>query len=219
MNGNQIQAKVYAGYAKAASVIGVSYNLFRPISPVAPFGNQVSTLLAALDSTSSYKFKEPNSYGDPTWFALISDATTQTGDYLQNASGTYFIAGKQFLLPVILVDCNRLVRVTREAALSAVGALPYSGLNQAADTDILGTKGVPTSYWPCSILLGGRFDKAGTLPADVRNEGWKVLLPPSVPVVIKPGDILTDDLGKRYTVTGAELTDLGFRMTAQEAHT
>ena len=66
MNGNQIQAKVYAGYAKAASVIGVSYNLFRPISPVAPFGNQVSTLLAALDSTSSYKFKEPNSYGDPT---------------------------------------------------------------------------------------------------------------------------------------------------------
>ena len=109
--------------------------------------------------------------------------------------------------------------MTREAALSAVGALPYSGLNQAADTDILGTKGVPTSYWPCSILLGGRFDKAGTLPADVRNEGWKVLLPPSVPVVIKPGDILTDDLGKRYTVTGAELTDLGFRMTAQEAHT
>jgi len=219
MNGSQIQAKVYAGYAKAASVIGVSYNQYRPLSASSPLGNLVATLLAALDSSSSYKFREPNGYGDPTWFALLNDATTQTGDYLQGAGGTYFIAGKQFLLPVILVECNRFCRITREAPLNTVGALPYSGINQAADTDILGTRGVPTSYWPCSILVGGRSDKANTLPADVRNEGWKILLPPSVPILLKAGDIVSDDLNKRYVITGAELTDLGYRITAQEAHT
>ncbi|XLV72565.1 hypothetical protein ACKZDW_07910 [Ralstonia syzygii subsp. celebesensis] len=43
-------------------------------------------------------------------------------------------------------------------------------------------------------------------------------MPPSVPVVVRSGDILTDDLGKRYAVEGAEQSDIGWRINAQEVH-
>lgn len=216
MDGATIQARVYAGYAKAASVIGQSFNLYRPLTANAPLGNLVSTLKAALDSSPEYKFKKPNEYGDPTWFALINDATTQAGDYLVNASGTYFIAGKQFLLPVIAVECNRSLKVTRQQAVTAVGAVGYGGIAPATSVDVLGAGG---NLWPASILIGGRKEAAANLPAGVKNSGWRILLPPSVPITMMAGDLITDDLGRRYMVDSAELTDLGWRMNANEAHT
>ena len=215
MDGITIQARVYAGYAKAAQVIGLTYNLYRPISLTAPLGNLISTLKAALDSTPAYKFKQPNEYGDPTWFALINDATTQAGDYILNASGTYFIAGKQFLLPVIVVECNRLARVSRQAPVTSVGAVGYSGSQASQDVDVLGTIG---ALWPASILLRGRSQSVGSLPAGVKNAGWKILFPPSALPQINAGDMVTDDMGRRFAIEAAELTDLGWRINAQEMH-
>jgi hypothetical protein len=215
MDGATIQARAYAGYAKAAQVLGISYSLYRPLSAISPFGNLVGTIKAALDSSPTYGFKQPNEYGDPTWFALLNDATTQTGDYLVNASGEYFIAGKQFLLPVIVVECNRTVRINRQASVTGVGAVGYSGSTPAQEVDVLGMVG---ALWPASILLGGKSQSGLGLPAGVKNVGWRILLPPSVPVTIMAGDIATDDLGRRYVIDGAELTDLGWRINAQEVH-
>ncbi|MFC6519746.1 hypothetical protein ACFQAT_08120 [Undibacterium arcticum] len=147
--------------------------------------------------------------------ALINDATTQAGDYLVNANGTYFIAGKQFLLPVIVVECNRQVKITREQAVTSVGAVGYSGNQPSQEIDVLGASG---NLWPASILLGGKSQRGVDLPAGVKNVGWKILLPPSVPITIMAGDIATDDLGRRYAIEGAELTDLGWRINAQEIH-
>ncbi|MFD2271406.1 hypothetical protein ACFS07_10400 [Undibacterium arcticum] len=70
MDGATIQARVYAGYAKAAQVIGLTFSLYRPLSASAPLGNLVGTLKAALDSGPGYQFKAPNEYGDPTWFCV-----------------------------------------------------------------------------------------------------------------------------------------------------
>jgi len=215
MDGQTLQAKIYSGYAKAANVIGLSFSLYRPLSAGAPLGNLVGTLKAALDSSPEYGFKKPNEYGDPTWFALINDATTQAGDYLVNTSGTYFIAGKQFLLPVIVVECNRSLKLTRQQAQSGVGALGYGGSVAAHDTDVLGATG---ALWPASILFGSRSQVSLNLPQGAKNSGWRILLPPSVPITVMAGDIATDDLGRRYVVEGAELTDLGWRINAQEVH-
>ncbi|QOR55278.1 MAG: hypothetical protein SHS37scaffold220_47 [Phage 67_12] len=220
MDGPTIQARVYAGYAKAARVIGIAYDQFRPLSAGAPLGNKVATVLMALDSGRTFSFNSPNEYGDPTWLALINDATVQTGDYLVGNNGgintnTYFIAGKQFLLPVLAIECNRLLRITRENGVSAVGAVAYSGKLPTTETDVLGG---PGALWPASILQGGRKEAAAALPAGVKNAGWKILLPPSVPVVIIAGDIVTDDLGRRYAIDSAELTDLGWRINANEVH-
>jgi hypothetical protein len=215
MDGPTIQARVYAGYAKAANVIGLPYQQFRPLAANAPLGNLIATIKVAFDSSASYSFTKPNEYGDPTWYALINDASVHTGDYLVASGDVKFIAGKQFLLPVIAVDCNRSLKITRENAPVGVGAIGYSGNQPANETDILGAGG---ALWPASILLGGK-SQLTTLPAGVKDAGWKILLPPSVPVVIMAGDIATDDLGKRYAIEGAELTDLGWRITASEAHT
>jgi hypothetical protein len=218
MDGATLQAKIYNGYAKAAQIIGLTFNLYRPLSAGSPLGNLVGTLKAALDSGPAYSFKSPNEYGDPTWFALINDATAQTGDYLVNANGTYFIAGKQFLLPVIVVECNRSVRISRQTMSSAVGAVGYSGTTAAGETNILGAAG---NLWPASIMFGGKAQGAIGLPADSKQSGWRILLPPSVPggVVLTASDIVTDDIGRRYVIDGAELTDLGWRINANELHT
>lgn len=215
MDGPTIQTRVYAGYAKAAKVIGLPFSLYRPLTANAPLGNLVGTLKAAMDSTPDYKFKKPNEYGDATWYALIDDATAQAGDYLVNANGTYFIAGKQFLLPVIVVECNRTAKITRQQAQTGVGAVGYGGNVPSQEVDVLGA---PGAFWPASILFGGKSQQGVGLPAGVKNIGWRILLPPSVPITIKAGDIVTDDLGRRYAIDGAELTDLGWRINAQEVH-
>jgi hypothetical protein len=220
MDGPTIQARVYAGYAKAAKVIGIAYDQYRPLSAALPLGNKVSTVLMALDSGTTFTFKSPNEYGDPTWLALINDATVQTGDYLVGNNGginpgIYFIAGKQFLLPVLAIECNRSVRITRENTVTGVGAVAYSGKLPSTETDVLGA---PGAMWPASILAGGRKEAGVNLPAGTKNAGWKMLLPPSVPIVILAGDMVTDDLGRRYAVDGAELTDLGWRINANEVH-
>ena len=45
-----------------------------------------------------------------------------------------------------------------------------------------------------------------------------MMLPPSVPITIQAGDIVIDDLGRRYAIEGAELTDMGYRITTNEVH-
>ncbi|GAB3249175.1 hypothetical protein [Chitinimonas naiadis] len=219
MDGQTLQAKIYAGYARSAQHIGLDFDLYRPASIAAPLSNKVGTLKAAMDSSASYSFKAPNEYGDPTWFALINDATTQPGDYLVNGNGTYFIAGKQFLLPVIVVECNRQVRVSRQPAPTGVGAVGYGGpCGTAGDIDVIGSTAGGTA-WPCSILLKGQREKSlSALPGASSQVGWQILLPPSVAVPLNAGDIATDDLGRRYLLHGAEQSDLGWRLTCTEVH-
>lgn len=212
MDGPTIQARVYAGYAKAANIIGLLHSLYRPISQTAPLANLVSTLMVAIDSSSSYTFKAPNEYGDPTWFALLNDATTQTGDYIVGTEGTYFVAGKQFLLPVIVIECNRVVSIMRITPPSGVGVVAYSGENTSAQVAVI-------SGWPASILLGGRGEGSGTkIPSAGKNSGWKILLPPSVTVQILASDVIVDDEARRFVVQAAEFTDLGWRIQAVEEH-
>lgn len=214
MDGATLQARIYAGYSKAANKVGISYNLYRPSSAFLPL-NFISTLNAAFSATPDYKFSKPNEYGDPVWVALLNDATTVTGDYIIGNNEKYFIAGKQFLTPVLAVECNRTIKITRQVAETGIGAVSYSGSVPAKEVEILGTTG---NFWPASILLGGKSQRGLGLPADTKEAGWRVLLPPSVPVTLQYADIIIDDLGRRYVIESAELTDLGWRIGSVEQH-
>lgn len=220
MDGAKIQTKILAGRGKAAQRIGLSCFQYRPLAAGAPLGNQVGTLLAAFNAGDS-SYRAPNLPGDPIWYADLDGRLTQPGDYLVRAAdgSTWFIASQQQLLPIVAIECNRRARIVRQAPVTDVGAVGYGGSTIATEVPILGDIG---ALWPASILLGGRKQATTTaLPAGTGQAAWKIALPPSVPssVVIAAADILVDDLGRRYVVDGAELTDQGWRLTSNETHT
>lgn len=218
MDAATLQSRIYTGYSKAALRIGLDTDLYRPGTASHPISgiNKLRTFPASFNA-EDMKYGKPNKYGHPIWYGIFDGALTQSGDYLVRVSDgqTYYIGGQQQLLPIICIECNRSIRITRENSSSAVGALPYSGNQPANETDVLGA---PNAMWPASILFGGRIQQSMNLPASVREAGWQILLPPSVPITIMAGDIATDDLGRRYAIEGAESTDLGWRINAQEAH-
>lgn len=216
MDGIAIQQRIYAGRGKAALRIGLDCRQYRPLTAGAPLSNLLATIKAAFNSGDS-KYLAPNLPGDPIWYADLDGRVTLAGDYLVRVSdgATWYIAGQQQLLPIVCVDCNRSLKITRENPVTAVGAVGYSGKLPSTETDVLGG---PGALWPASILFGGRKENAVNLPAGTKNVGWKIMLPPSVPITLMAGDIATDDLGRRYVIEGAELTDLGWRAMSIEVH-
>jgi hypothetical protein len=219
MNVTQINAKIYAGRGKAAQRIGMDYDVFRPIGAGNPLANQITTIKAAFNAGDS-SYKSPNMPGDAFWYGDFDGRVTQAGDYLvHNAAPNdiKFVMAQQSLLPIIVVECNRTIRISRTSSQSGVGDVGYSGACDHVDADVLGA-GAGNVMWPASVLFGRGSGASTGLPSSVPQAGWRILLPPSVPVVIKNADILTDDLGKRYIVQAAEQSDTGWRINAIEVH-
>ncbi|WP_218575176.1 hypothetical protein [Limnoglobus roseus] len=158
------------------------------------------------------KYSKPNKYGKATWYALVDGCGLQPGDYFVGSEGTFFVAALQALLPILVVECNRTVTLSRVPRQTAVGAVSYSGMTQQNETPYV-------SGVPCSILQGTKGEKnEADLPGDVRLPWWVLLMPASVGTVLY-GDLIVDDLGKRYIASSVELTDLGYRITAMQANT
>lgn len=228
MKAEQIHAKIYAGRGKAALRLGLSYDVWRPVQASDPFTNQIATIKAAFNAGDN-KYKNPNMPGDPIWFGDFDGRLTQTGDYLicsGNHEDIKYIAAQQHLLPIIVVECNRSVRLLRSKKSQSVGYVGHSGLDYAAteNDDILGmapdNNGGKFLGWPCSIILGrGQMRNPEPLPASSAEQtGWQILLPSSVPAVINANDILIDDLGRKYSISAAEQSDIGWRIKATEVH-
>ena len=214
MDAARIQAKIYAGRGKAALRIGFPCCVYRPVSVDAPLSNQIAIIKAAFNAADNV-YGKPNLFGKPIWFGDFDGRLTQAGDYLirQTDGAAFYIAAQQPLLPIICVDCPRKLWISRQDDAQTVGVGGYSGLTDLVD--ILGTADNP---WPASILIGGRVQASTGLPAGVREAAWSILLPPTVPVTVQSSDIASDDLGRRFTIESAELTDLGWRMLATEVH-
>lgn len=209
-----MQERIYRGRGIAAQHIGLPCDVFRPINPTAPLSNQVGRLNAAFNAADS-KYTKANLYGKGVFYADLDGRQTQPGDYLVRASdgAVWFIAAQQQLLPIVAISCNAQIQVRRQGVSTNFGAGPYSGV--VNPSYILGTEETP---WPASILLGGRALAAAGLPADVKESGWRIFLPPSVPITIEAGDHLDDERARSFCVESAELTDLGWRLTVNEAH-
>lgn len=215
MDGATIQARVNSGYAKAAQRTGLSYSLHRPTVPTDdPLAATLLTLPATISPSSSFNFRSPGGFSDDEWFALLDKNLAQAGDYLAGNGQTFFIGAMQFLVPAIVVECNRLVRIVRQASSTTVGAVPYGGATAATEAPVLGAVG---ALWPASVLIGGGRGRSGELPASAAQVAWGIKLPASAPT-INTGDVAIDDLGRRYQIQGAELTDNGWRITASEVH-
>ncbi len=216
MDAVTIQAKIYAGRAKAALRLGQDCNQYRPLTASAPLGNQVGTLKAAFNAGDN-TYRQPNLPGDAIWYADMDGRQTQPGDYLVRVTDgqAFYIAGQQPMLPIVCVECNRRLLIMRQSAQNGVGVVGYGGMVSANEIAVLGASG---ALWPASILIGGKSQPGVGLPSSVKNTGWRIMLPSSAPVTILAGDIAQDDLGRRYSIEAAELSDLGWRINAQELH-
>lgn len=212
MNSALLQQKIYSGYAKAALRVGPIYTQYRPVTAMNPLATARATFNASFNA-EDMKYGRPNKYGKPTWFGLFDGTLTQVGDYLVGPSGTFFIAAQQLTLPILVVECNRVASFYRQQQQTGVGALPYGGTTLANETLL-------AAGWPCSILQGAKGEKSAVnLPGDIRNPWFSVLVPAMAGVVLRTTDLIMDDLSRRYEISSAELTDLGWRCTVAQVQT
>lgn len=182
-------------------------------SALAP-ANFIQTLNASFNS-QDMKYSKPNGYGVALYYCLVDGTQMKPSDYLVGQDGsTFFIAGMQPLLPILAVECNRVINIFRPQQDAAIGVASYGGNTTANQVQLV-------RDYPGSILQGGNGDKSIVgLPGDTRASWWKILLP-NLPqgVYLRNADIITDDQGRRYAISSAEQTDLGWRIAASESGT
>ncbi len=204
-----LQDRIAKGLGTAARSIGASYDAHRPTSahdPMAP-ANRYLRLPAAFNPEGS-SFSQPAGYSHATWFGLFDNAYTHPGDYLKGPGGTFFIAAQQSLLPILCVLTSRTLTISRPAAPTAAGVNTYGGITLSSATPLL-------TGWPASVLSAGS-GRPGDLPGDAKLPSWIILLP-TTPVLLRPADLIQDDLGRTYVIGTAELTALGWRLLAKQA--
>ncbi|MEJ0016757.1 MAG: hypothetical protein WDN25_09335 [Acetobacteraceae bacterium] len=198
----------------AARALGADTDAYRPVGTARPLAmaNRFLRLRAAFTAPDG-KFARPNTYGDALWHGVFDAAYTRPGDYLVQQPSIWFIAAQQRLLPVLCVQTNRIVSFSRPAAPSSTGINEYGGATTATNDLLL-------EDWPASVLGatgGGRTET--DLPGDGSVPTWTVLLPATPGLVLRPSDLMSDDLGRNAVVAAAELSGLGWRVTVKQATT
>jgi hypothetical protein len=213
-----IQARVFYGYKKAAQYLGAPFQQFRATSTTNPLtGPALSTLNAAFDQDPKFSFKAPSGYAKAIYFGLFDGTSVQVGDYLVNAAqGTYFVAGYEPIKPMLCVQSNVVASFFRPAADTLPGYTPvYGGRTEASQTSLM-------TGWPISCLQGTKGENnatSGRLPGDVRTPWWIILMPTYPGVLLRSSDRMEDNLGRAFTISSVEVTDLGYRMTAVQSET
>lgn len=214
MHPEALQDRLYRGLNTAARAIGVDTDAYRPSSQAEPLAptNRYLRMRAAFTARDN-KFAHPVGYADAIWYGVFDAAYTKPGDYLVQEFGVWFIAAQQRLLPVLCVQTNRTISIVRPAAPTGIGANTYSGATPASDVPLL-------TNWPASVLgAAGRGHPEADLPDDSSIPYWTVLLPAFPDVILHPSDLISDDVGRNAVIAAAELSDLGWRITAKQATT
>jgi hypothetical protein len=147
------------------------------------------------------------------WYGVFDAAYTRAGDYLVQEAAIWFVASQQRLLPVLCVRTNRVVSFWRAAAPANIGMNSYGGVTTATNAPLL-------TNWPANVLGTSGSGRPDTgLPSDSSVPYWTVLLPAFPGTIVRPSDLMTDDLGRNAVVAAAELTELGWRIAAKQAIT
>ncbi len=213
-----VAKKIWTGYGKAALHVGFPTAIYRPSGPTDPISN--INLIATVPGAFALgqNFENPNRYGNATWRAMIDGNQIEYFDYLvstnMNGSQTFFVAEKQPDLPIVTVLCNMTVNVKRPAQNDGTGLQGYGGNTLATETAIM-------TAWPASVLQGNKGRVEVKLPGDTYDPFWEILLPALSGVEIKSRDLIEEDVSAsapptRFVVSGAELTELGWRIRAQQ---
>lgn len=225
VTGVQVYQKILYGYAKAAEFVGTPFLHYRASTPINPIvsGNLLGTLLANTNTT--WEYMKASSYGNRVYNIIIDaryssgSLAAKVGDYLVGTTSTdglptdlstYFIQSLQIDLPPQAIQCNRTINIIRPAQATGVGNVGYVGYTQTSSTIIM-------TAMPASVVIQGSESNAKTkLPTDTKNPAWLVFLPNIGDVQIKIGDIIIDNFNQNYVIKNNELTELGWRLRAEQ---
>jgi hypothetical protein len=214
MNGRKLQDRLHLGLGFSARHIGQTTDAFRPSGPFHPLDvqNRFLRLPAAFISASG-KIDHADEYGDVLWYGIFDGSYTRPGDYLIMGWGRFFIASQAPLLPILCVRTNRTISIAQPKMQTGIAGNSYGGYISGDSLSLI-------DGWPASVLGETRSSHSNAdLPTDQVVPYWNVLLPSPPGVVLSPGDIITDDLGRTAIIAGSELTDLGWRISAKMATT
>jgi hypothetical protein len=209
-----LQDRIHWARNVAARAVGAQTDAYRPSSVSDPLDRRNRFLrLPAAFTAPDGRFAHPNAYGDALWYGVFDAAYTRPGDYMVQEEAVWFIAAQQRLLPVLCVRTNRTVAFWRPAAPTGTGVNTYGGVTTATNEPLL-------TNWPANVMgASGRGQPESDLPSDSSIPYWTVLLPAFPGVTLRPSDLMTDDLDRNAVVAAAELTELGWRITAKQATT
>ncbi len=202
------------GAGMSARHIGLSADAFRPNGPMNPVDkqNRFLRLRAAFLSAKGSEGRT-NVYGDALWHGIFDGSYTRTGDYLVLETGIFFLASQAPLLPILCVKTNRIISIARPGMQTNTAKNAYGGYTSGSSITLM-------EAWPASVLGETRSSPSTTdLPTDQVIPYWNILLPAIDSVILSPGDLITDDLLRTAVISGAELTDLGWRIAAKMATT
>ena len=207
-----IARKVAYGYSKAAAALGRTTVIYRPTGatdPIVP-ANVFATRLAALDTVPAFTFVNPQKFGNPIFYAAMDSTGLIPGDYLVQAGLTYFLTVLNDFAAPEAVNCTNRLSLLRTQPNVKAGIGGYGG--STASTDM-----IVAASWPGSVLEKGKGDRSEMLlPGDKKIGQWIVLLPPSLPVAPRTSDIFVDDVNRRFVISSAEQSFMGWRCMVQE---
>lgn len=214
MNGLKLQDRLYFGLGRSARYVGRSADAFRskgPLNPIDP-RNRFLRLPATFVSAKGND-AQTVAYGEALWHGIFDGCYTKVGDYLVLPTGTYFVISQEPLLPILCVRTNRTISITRPHMQTSTAANTYGGYTSSQSVLLM-------SGWPASVLGQSKAGASATgLPSDQASPYWAILVPAPAGILLSPGDIVTDDLGRTAVIAESELTDLGWRMSAKMATT
>lgn len=205
MDGTTLQARIYAGMARAAKHIGTPHDQYRgtPTNPLQA-ANKIAILNASVNINGSYigQVKTEQLY----WQIIADGAALQIGDYLVGAH-TCVVVAMDALLPPLALRCPDRISITRPASQTGVGAQPYGAP--------LSTSAVATNL-PCYINLKRETGRPETrLPGDAGLRGFFAAACWLPDGMIHDRDLLTDQNGNRYQVTAANHGLLGYELLCE----
>jgi hypothetical protein len=214
MDGRRLQDRLYLGSGLSARHVGQSADAFRPSGAFNPLDKQNRFLrLPATFVSAKGNNGRTNVYGDALWHGIFDGSYTRAGDYLVLETGTFFIASQVPLLPILCVRANRIISIARPEMQTSIAGNSYGGYTSGSATTLI-------ERWPASVLGENRSSASITdLPTDQAIPYLNILLPAVRGVVLSLGDIVTDDLTRTAVISGTELTNLGWRISAKMATT
>lgn len=202
-----VQRHVNKGYRIAARNLGNLFMHYRPMSngPVLTNINAIDELMLAFDRDKMFTFASPEEYKSDLYYALLDLTTVNIGDYFYDFDkGTFFAASIEPIKPAMLVRCSHVVNIYRPASNNGYGG-------DTGPIPIL-------TQWPCSIFLGPKGERnVSQLPESSRSPWVVIHIPQLIGTTIEYGDVVTDDLDRRYIVSDNHLTALGWYLSCEYA--